>query len=336
MRLCRQTYSCAAKLMLLLLMLPAFAFHAAAADSLTVRKAAIGQISFPELRASAGAKDSSSFVIPFSRAGNLMLIRAKADSTEGNFILDTGCPGLVLNVTYFRSYTPVADPNSESQGMTGTATATERIMIQDFHFGTIKEFNISGNLANLGAIENSKGIKVLGLIGMQFLTNCEVIIDYENNLIYFHVINRKESGTYQHKMLSDTAAYYTIPFELTESRIIVRTTMEGKKLRFMIDCAAETNVLNSKLPDKVFSTLSVTGRVMLTGVGNKKVEAVKGNLGSFTIGRSNIKDMPVLITNLEKTCLSQGGCIDGVLGLSDLSGQKIGFNFATLKMYIWK
>ena len=335
MTACQQFISRAAGFVLLLV-LSVFVSKAAPSDSLIIKNTGIAQISFPELKESPDSRDSSSFIIPFSRAGNLMLIKAKADSTEGNFILDTGCPGLVLNITYFRNYTPVVDPNSESQGMTGTAAATERISIGDFHFGTIKEFNITGNLANLGAIENSKGVKVLGLIGMQLLANCEMIIDYDNNQIYFHVISRRESSSYRHSMLNDTAAYYTIPFDLKENRIIVKTSMEGKKLRFMIDCAAETNVLNSKLPDKVFSTLSVTGRVMLTGVGNKKVEAVKGSLGNFSLGGSSITDMPVLITNLEKTCLSQGGCIDGVLGLNDFSAKKIGFNFTTLKMYIWK
>src|SRR5688572_15324204 len=45
--------------------------------------------------------DTCDFVIPFSRAGNLILIRARADTTEGSFILDTGAPGLILNMTYF-------------------------------------------------------------------------------------------------------------------------------------------------------------------------------------------------------------------------------------------
>lgn len=48
--------------------------------------------------------DTPSCVIPFSRAGNLIVIRAKVDTTEGNFILDTGAPRLILNLTYFRHY----------------------------------------------------------------------------------------------------------------------------------------------------------------------------------------------------------------------------------------
>src|ERR1700721_1272253 len=48
--------------------------------------------------------DSLSCSIPFIRAGNLILIPAKVDTTQGLFVLDTGCPTLVLNITYFRDY----------------------------------------------------------------------------------------------------------------------------------------------------------------------------------------------------------------------------------------
>jgi predicted aspartyl protease len=290
-------------------------------------------IIFPDAKVSA---DSSSFTIPFSRAGNLLLIKARADSIEGNFILDTGCPGLVLNITYFRNYPISTETDAETQGMTGGSSGRQQVMIKDFHFGAITEYNVAADLANLGNIENSKGVKVLGLVGMQFLKECELIIDYQQNIMYFHIMGRKQSRKYQSAQLDDTSAYHIIPFELTDNRIIVKTVMEGKKVRFVIDCAAETNVLDSRLPEKIFENLSITGRVSLTGVGNKKVEAVKGNLSTFSLGNRDIKDLPVLVTNLEKTCFAFGGCVDGVLGINELSVKKIGFNFTTYKMYLWK
>jgi hypothetical protein len=74
----------------------------------------------------------------------------------------------------------------------------------------------------------------------------------------------------------------------------------------------------------------------LTGIGDKKVEALRGNLSGLTIGGQRVENLPVLITNLEKTCFSYGGCVDGVLGFDFLSLKKIGFNFVKRKMYIWK
>ncbi len=56
--------------------------------------------------------DTASCIIPFTRVEKLILIKGRADSTEGNFIFDTGAPGLVLNVSYFRAY-PVEETNEE-------------------------------------------------------------------------------------------------------------------------------------------------------------------------------------------------------------------------------
>src|SRR5205085_8187462 len=114
------------------------------------------------------------------------------------------------------------------------------------------------------------------------------------------------------------------------------TVVAGKKLRLMIDCGAESNLLDSRLPNKIFENIDITGRVILHGTGNEKVEALTGDIKNMQIGNSNISNLPVLITNLEKTCISIESCIDGILGFDFLSLHKIGFNFVQHKMYIWK
>jgi hypothetical protein len=134
-----------------------------------VKKGWIKEISFPGLqRVDDVTDDSVSFILPFSRAGNLILIKAKADSTEGNFILDTGCPGLVLNITYFRHYNRTSEPGAENTGINGVSAALEHTVVKNFYWGALTQNNIKADLANLGAIENSKGIKILGLVGMEF------------------------------------------------------------------------------------------------------------------------------------------------------------------------
>ena len=280
--------------------------------------------------------DSSSFIIPFSRAGNLILVKATADTTEGNFILDTGCPHLVLNMTYFRHYASGHDQEGERGGMTGTISSVSQGLVRKFSFGTMDYYRVETDLVNLGHIENSRGIKILGLLGMQLLRQFEMIIDFEKSQIYFHKISRKEAYSYQHVMLKDSAAYHTIPVELTDDRLIIRTEIGGKKLRLIIDSGAESNILDSRLPNRVFENVAITGRILIAGAGNRKVEALQGNLQNFRIGEQDFGFLPIVVTNLEKTCFSYSGCVDGVLGFEFLSLQKIGFNFVKRKMYIWK
>ncbi len=274
--------------------------------------------------------------IPFTRAGNLMLVKAKADNTEGNFILDTGAPGLVLNITYFRDYPHSGAHEAEQSGITGTGGPAIKTQVKKFNLGSFDYAKIEADMANLGHIENSKGIKVLGLIGLEFFKQCEMIIDYEKNLIYLHHISKKESNVYQHAMLNNTNEYRSIPIDIMDNRIVTTTEVAGKKLKVIIDCAAETNILNSKLPNSVFETVTISRKVKLAGSGAKKIDALYGDLKEMRIGDYNINNLPILITNLEGTCFSYNGCIDGVLGFDFLSLHKIGFNFVKRKMYIWK
>lgn len=279
--------------------------------------------------------DTNTMAIPFSRAGNLIVVKAQADTIEGNFILDTGAPYLVLNITYFRDY-PQQHIEGEQTSMTGSSSSLARTRVRTFSFGSLNFAQLDADLANLGHIENSKGVKILGLLGMELFKQCEMIIDYDKNLIYLHKIGRKESATYMHEMLKDTSTYRTFPIDITDNRIIVNTASGGKKLKFVIDCAAETNVLSSKLPEKVFDNVTITGRRVLTGVGNRKVEALYGDLKNMKLGSYDLGTLPMLITNLENTCFAYAGCIDGILGFDFLEGHRIGFNFVKRKMYIWK
>lgn len=289
------------------------------------------RISLPDLE----ELNSSVYALPFSRAGNLILVKAKADTTEGNFIFDTGCPHLVLNHTYFRDY-PAQESIEDGNGATAGTFTVQKTRVADFSLGGNHFYQLNADLTDLGSIENIRGIKLLGLIGVELLRRFEVLIDYENNLIYLHRLERKESSVFEKELLADTAAYSTIPIRVMDNRIMVETIVGGKKLRLVIDSGAEANLLDSRLPERVFSEVMITGRTTMMGVGGRKIEVLKGELNSMRLGEYDLGQMKVLVTNLERTCFSHAGCVDGVLGFDFLSLKKIGFNFVKNKMYVWK
>ncbi|WP_210464582.1 aspartyl protease family protein [Rufibacter roseolus] len=282
--------------------------------------------------------DSASSVIPFTRAGNLILLQARADTTLGNFILDTGAQNLVLNLTYFRDYPKTRDSGAQRTSVTGSTAGVSKTVVKNFTLGTLRYNRLKADLTSLGHLENTKGVKILGLLGMELFRQCEMIIDYERSLIYLHQIGKKEADTYRSAFLRDTSTYHNIPIDLKDNRIIAHTEMAGKKIDFIIDCGAETNILDSRLPNKVFENVEITGRVLLSGTGNRKIEALRGDMKNVRFGTQDIPSLPVLITSLENTCFSYNGCINGVLGFDFLAvnNNKIGFNFVRRELYIWK
>lgn len=282
------------------------------------------------------AGDSVSCVIPFNRVGNLMVIQATVDSVTGNFILDTGAPGLVLNVTYFRDHPVTVKHDENETSINGNGGLKQQTAVTELTFGALNFHRLDADLTALGNIENAKGIKVLGLLGLNLFEQCEVIIDFEASQILLHRIGKKEAGTYQHNCLADTTQYRTFPIEFSNHRMTTTTEVAGKKLKLVIDCAAEANILDSRLPEKIFNLITITGRVKLTAPGDRKAEALYGNLSLMKMGSRQVENLPVVIVNLEYTCFSDDMCVNGVLGFDFLSKQRIGFNFVKRKMYIWK
>lgn len=280
--------------------------------------------------------DSANCIIPFSRAGNLIIIRVKVDTTEGNFILDTGAPGLVLNIPYFRNYTAFEQPDEIQGGITGRVEDAGKVHVDSLSFGPVHYYKAEAGRINLGHIESRKGIKIHGLLGMQLFKHFEMIIDYENNLIYLRHLSKKEDKHYRHPLLRDTAAYIETPVNFIENKLITYVYSAGKKLSFVVDSGAESNLIDSRLPDKIMDNVLVNKRVFLSGTGSTRVEALSGSINTLRIGSYDVANLPVIVTNLEKLCFAYNRCLDGMLGFDFLSRQKIGFNFVTRKMYIWK
>lgn len=279
--------------------------------------------------------DTASCIISFTKVGKLILIKGKVDTTEGNFILDTGAPDLVLNVTYFRSYpvTP-ADNGDEQKGITGSADFFGKTTVAKFKLGTFNYYKVNADLVSLASLESKRGVKILGLLGVSMFTQCEMIIDYEKNEIHLHYISKKERKTYQHEMITKAKNVTSYPFDLLDNRILINANLSGKELKFVIDYGAESNILDSRLPDKILDSIEVSGRILLNGAGEKKVEALSGTIQGLKLAGLETDSLPVIVTDLEYTCFGDGKCINGVLGYDFLSRYKLCFNFAKRILYI--
>lgn len=278
--------------------------------------------------------DSAICIIPFKRAGNLILIEANAGGEKGNFILDTGAPRLVLNLTYFRQ----AEPRllTSAGGVSGGIANVLHLVVEQFKMGNYTYKNIDADVVNLGHLEDLKNEKILGLIGLNLLKKFTVFIDYNNNLIKLKMLRKKEVFSFHDLVKIKNDSLKTLPIKLTYNKLILLGSMAGKKLNFIIDTGAESNIIDSRLPNNVLENVDITGRVLLGGAGKKKVEALNGLANGLSLGGISIQEIPVIVTNLKDMCLAFDFCIDGMLGFDFLSLQKVEINFVTKEMYLWK
>ena len=281
--------------------------------------------------------DSLTATIPFSRAGNLIVLRAKADSIEGNFILDTGAPGLILNHTYFRQYAvPQHMEEAETGGINGVVASNHPMELGLFKLGAFEYYRLPAHRINLAHLEKNKGIKIHGLLGMQLFNRFEMIIDYANNLIHLHRRRAKAKAANEHPFMRHLGKPTEVAIYINEGKIFTDACVNKQKLRFAIDTGAEVNVIDSRLGQKVLMKVAPGKPVQLTGTAANRTEAVLGHVQQIIIGSQLFPTLPVVITNLVYMSQFAQREMDGMLGYDFLSAQLVGFNFALRKMYIAK
>jgi len=276
--------------------------------------------------------DPHQIILPFQRVGNLILIEAQVDTFKGNFILDTGAPGLVLNRTWFRDYGQLF--TGDGMGITGGTTTTYRTVVGKFKLDGIQDEEVEADVIDLGHIENARGVPIYGLLGVSIFKGYEIIIDYPNNVLYLLELDRKGMRkSLQGPVFNGKAE--KVPIQLVNNTILLWGEIGGKKLRFSLDTGAETNVLHNRVPDAVLQEVQITRRAMLSGTGNKKVEVLGGQIQRLRIGQSDYKDVRTIVTNLSNISRAYSLSIDGMIGHDFLSLGVVSINFVRKELTLY-
>jgi predicted aspartyl protease len=271
-----------------------------------------------------------SFTIPLKRAGRLFLLEAHIDNETGNFIFDTGASELVLNSTYFRKY--ITSDLEEGGGVTGTSGVVRRTKVKKLLVSGLSYENITADVADLGHIENRRGIKIFGLFGLSLIKDFEVVIDINHNELHLYRLDKSgnrvnpAAGAFKADLVRKVAEYHNVLF--------IKAKIGGKTLDFCLDTGAESNVLNSDASKKVLSTVTILRRSDLNGVGPGESEVLFGMLNDFTLGEKQVPDMQAIITNLDAMSSSYGFPVDGMLGFDFFEKGEICINLVKQEMKI--
>lgn len=274
--------------------------------------------------------EADSVIIPLKRAGLLFLIEATVDGERGNLVFDTGANGLVLNSTYFRTY--VKTPRAASAGITGAVGLSEQIAVEKIEFADLCYKNLRADLANLGHIENRRGVKILGLVGFGMMRNLEIIIDPVNCELKLFRIDK--TGKRLGGKTSGFKPDYSQKIESTSNILFLKAMIGGKLLNFCFDTGAETNAIRSDANKKIMSTVTITRRTTLKGAGAAGTEVFFGRMNDFTMGDRKLASMETIITNLDHLNEAYAKQIDGMLGYSFIKQGIICVNFVNKQFAI--
>lgn len=274
-----------------------------------------------------------SITVPIKRAGSLIIIEAQLDTLIGNFILDTGAPGLVLNETYFRDSPPINE--QEAGGVNGMATHSFTTIVHNFSILDLHYDRLTADVTDLSAIENSKGIKVLGLLGTRLFSKLAITIDLFNNVLYIHKLDDKgeimESERVFNKPDMKTA------FKLLNDVIFIKGSINDDELWFAFDTGAESNLLDYDNFKKLARRMRVISRSTINGIGGQGHENAYAVFDKLVIGNYLFKNNHILFTRLDQLGKAYNNTVDAILGHDFFARGIFTINFLKkeFEMYIY-
>ena len=270
--------------------------------------------------------------IPIKLIDHLLVIEAELLGKSGNFIIDTGSKSLILNKVHFPLDYAFLEKKEETSGVINSVDRALERKVRDFY---IKNLNLKDKISDvidLSHLEKSKKMNLLGIIGFNVLKDYEIFIDLYLNQITLSKVDN--SGDKLDKKVFLEKINDSINFSLRNHAILLSGDVNGKKVSFVLDSAAEVNQINKSTSKKVLKNFIPSKRLKLTGASGKEIEVLAGKLHRVKLNDSiYFGPMFTMLTNLNQSENAFGVKIDGILGYEFFKQKRTIINYQKEKLY---
>lgn len=277
-----------------------------------------------------GSYTINSVIVPFEAVDGLIVLQASVNGTEGNFILDTGANGLVLNDNHFP-----AEERLTGRMAAGLAGPTESAGLRrknQLQVDALVFTRVPAQTIDLLHLEERKKMKILGLIGYEIIRDFEIMFNYRRSFLTFSELDKQ--GRMRTPLPHTQDKVDSLSFELGRHLPVVEVRIDGKKKRMGIDSGASYNLLDLRGNKDVFPSFKILKRIDISGTGRETVEGLAGRLY-----RVKLRDhyqcgaMHTVATNLRNLERVYGTQLDGILGYPFLAPWLISINYRKRQLY---
>lgn len=272
--------------------------------------------------------------IPLKIVDRLLVIEGNIKGKNGNFIIDTGSETMILNKVHFKTY-PFEQQNRKTTGIIDEVQNLFEKNVSKIAFKEITFHNKMSDIIDLSHIEESKKIKLLGIIGFSILKDFEIFIDLHLNQITLTKIDNNGSTPKNHMYLEKIVD--TVNFKLQKHTIVLDGFINNKKIKFGLDTGAEFNQLDKRINKDALRFFYPKKRVRLVGASKRKIEVLYGNLFRVKLNdKTYFGPMKTIITNLYNMNKAFGTNLDGILGYDFFAQKRVILNYKKEQLYFIK
>jgi predicted aspartyl protease len=266
---------------------------------------------------------SAPVTIPVTFVKNAIYVHAKVNGHPGNFALDTGASGIVLDRTFARQ-SGLTLTDREVNVANARAAQEFSVRVPSIEVGAVAMHDIVASALDFSNFNETGGVHLDGLLGFDFLATEAVTIDYEHA-----TVTLTPSEAYHPPAKRDTLA---LDIKLGSLTPEVPLTIEGHTSdRFLLDTGADSGVL-------IFDSFVRRHHGIGSHVGTSTIAGAGGDvtvyvvrLSSFQIANVKVVDFGALETASATTYADAG---DGLLGQDFLQMFTIDLDYPNGAIYL--
>ncbi|MFT5254242.1 MAG: putative aspartyl protease, partial [Flavobacteriales bacterium] len=276
----------------------------------------------PEVKTVLEKRDPDLILIPFDLVGNMIVVKARVNGQEGNFIVDTGTDIMVLNSSVFAEH----QYSFATNGVSINDRIDEVKMTNvKFAWNGIQRRQLAAKIIDLKLIERSKGVQIIGFIGHSILKDFEVLFDYEKRMLTLFRLDRR--GERIDQSYFKEPPVHRMKLSMADHFPYVKAEREGRVFQFIIDSGAEMNLLSPRAEKALSADLNFINTRYLIGFGQERIPTKEYLVQNLKINDLQLKPMHTLISKLDGFNEVLNHSLDGFLGYEFLSQQKTSINF---------
>ncbi len=290
----------------------------------------IEEISFPKVE----ILTENTTRIPFKLIDHLIVVEAKVYKKTGDFIIDTGSEGFLLNSVHFSPYN-LRSGNRVGAGINGAIDNVGESKVYTFGLEDFVIKNKNSQIIDFSHLEKSKKMQVLGIIGYEILKDYEVFIDFQLKQITLFKTDQNGNRIDKHLLLEKITD--SIDIKVKKHTIVLKCSVNGEKLNFGLDTGAEINLLSKSVPKRVLKKFRPLRRIKMIGMYNKKIEVLAGKLYDLRLkDKLHCSVMRTIVGNLNSMRHAYGMKLDRVLGYDFFAMRRLIINYKKKKLYFIK
>ncbi len=250
--------------------------------------------------------------LPFHLKNGLIYLEATLNGQKGYFMLDSGCPIVLLN----RKYAPKVQGEALSSfsGLNGAMNDVRLSEVENLNIGSLE---INNHLLASSPMEEMD-FPFFGLIGYEVLKTYTMTLDYKHQ-----VVTLEKEPTLKKSLL-------IIPFRQERHIPVISLTIQGKSYDFGLDCGANANVMYQPYASEISPFLTDVEKESVNGAEGSTQESLTGYLPKSQVDKLVFKDMLMALTENKIAFKAKHQLpIQGLLGSPFLQQYKTVINFPT-------